>query len=75
MYSNVHACALVWGPDLFLRGGRGKRERRSGDSCSTSVSLDPRPHFLEEWAWYRLLAHALIFRRYLADPDNNVYGQ
>ncbi len=30
--------------------------------------------FLEEWAWYRLLAHALIFRRYLADSDNNVYG-
>ena len=28
---------VVWGPDLFLRGGRGKRERRSGDSCSTSV--------------------------------------
>ncbi len=22
-------------------------------------SLDPRPHFLEEWAWYGLLAHAL----------------
>ena len=40
-----------------------------------AVSLDPRPHSLEEWAWDRLLAHALTIRRYLADPDNNVYGE
>ncbi len=33
----MHNIMVVWGPDLFLRGGRGKRERRSGDSCSTAV--------------------------------------
>ncbi len=30
-------CELVWGPDLFLRGGEGEERKRSGDSCSTSV--------------------------------------
>ncbi len=31
----------------------------STESSNTVVpSLDPRPHFLEEWAWYRLLACA-----------------
>ncbi len=39
-------------------------------------SLDPRPHFpLGKWAWYRLLAHALISPRYLGALDNIVYAQ
>ncbi len=41
-----------------------------------SASLDPRPHFpLGKWAWYRLLAHALISPRYLGALDNIVYAQ
>ena len=43
-----------------------------------AISLDPRPHFplhLGKWAWYRLLAHALISPRYLGALDNIVYAQ
>ncbi len=46
--------------------------------CLTQASLDPRPHFplhLGKWAWYRLLAHALISPRYLGALDNIVYTQ
>ncbi len=42
--------------------------RHVGEDSMVQTSLDPRPHYHPgKWAWYRLLAHALTIRRYLAE--------